>query len=75
MKITKTMDVSHLSDAETANLVAGLDAVKKVEYARELVNRVIKILERQAGTHPYNRADPSEMVAAIRKAAEGNGIL
>jgi len=74
MKITKTIDVSHLTDEQIAAFLKGDTNQKKVDDARMVIERAIKTL-RMGRDIGYFTQTGVEIADAVEKFAKDRGIL
>lgn len=75
MKITKTIDVSHLTDQKIAAIQAASDIQKKLSEAKSIVEAVVKILRRGVNTNSFFSTHPHDMADEIEKIAKAKGLL
>lgn len=74
MKITKTIDVSELTDEQIEAITTAKDLQGKVDQARIVVSKVVEVL-RGANDHMHGRLSPYEMADAIEDVAKKAGLL
>jgi hypothetical protein len=75
MKITKTIDVSHLSDQEVEMLSLASNIQDKLRDAKSIIESVVKILRRGQDSNSFLSVSPREMADEIEKMAKAKGLL
>lgn len=75
MKITKTIDVSHLSDQEIAAINDTDKTHKSLGDAKDLVRAVVGILRRPSHNSVFENMRPDAMADEIEKIAKAKGLL